>query len=155
MRERFFRFMQGRYGVDAFGRFLIYTDLILAVLSMLFRNSVLFFPVVFLLVYSYYRIFSRNIYKRTFENNKFLDIKAAFSQKAGCFLRKFSGGKRFTENGRGEYSSKFNSYSGNCYEISYKVFKCPKCAQKLRVPKGKGRIMITCRRCGTEFRKRS
>ncbi len=33
----------------------------------------------------------------------------------------------------------------------YKFFKCPKCAQKVRVPKGRGRICITCPKCKNEF----
>lgn len=36
-----------------------------------------------------------------------------------------------------------------------KVFKCPNCKQKLRVPKGKGKIMITCTYCGHKFQKRT
>ena len=33
----------------------------------------------------------------------------------------------------------------------YRIFKCPKCGQKLRVPRGKGKIAIRCRKCGEEF----
>ena len=33
----------------------------------------------------------------------------------------------------------------------YKIFKCPKCGQKLRVPRHKGKIAIHCRKCGEEF----
>ena len=34
-------------------------------------------------------------------------------------------------------------------------FRCPKCRQKLRVPRGRGRIQISCPRCGTQFIKKS
>ncbi len=44
-----------------------------------------------------------------------------------------------------------NSFSGLCYDINYKIYKCPKCRQKLRVPRGKGKIRISCRRCQYEF----
>ncbi|MFL0246133.1 hypothetical protein [Candidatus Clostridium stratigraminis] len=37
----------------------------------------------------------------------------------------------------------------------FKVFKCPNCSQKLRVPRKKGKIVITCKKCGTEFKGRS
>jgi predicted RNA-binding Zn-ribbon protein involved in translation (DUF1610 family) len=37
----------------------------------------------------------------------------------------------------------------------YKFFKCPACRQKIRVPKGKGRIEITCPRCGNRFIKKT
>lgn len=34
----------------------------------------------------------------------------------------------------------------------YIITSCPKCAQKLRVPKGKGKIIVTCSKCCSEFR---
>ena len=37
----------------------------------------------------------------------------------------------------------------------YHIYKCPNCKQKLRVPRGRGRIAIRCRKCGTEFIKKS
>jgi len=39
--------------------------------------------------------------------------------------------------------------------VCYRIYSCPKCSQKLRVPKGVGRIEITCKRCGWKFIKRS
>lgn len=38
---------------------------------------------------------------------------------------------------------------------NYKIFKCPNCSQKLRVPRGHGRITITCKKCGVEFKGKS
>lgn len=37
----------------------------------------------------------------------------------------------------------------------YKIFKCPSCGVKLRVPRGKGRIKVTCRQCGATFEEKS
>ena len=37
----------------------------------------------------------------------------------------------------------------------HRYFKCPHCAQHLRVPRGKGKITVTCRSCGTSFSKKS
>jgi len=33
----------------------------------------------------------------------------------------------------------------------YKVFKCPQCGQKLRVPRGKGKVSIKCSKCGNRM----
>ena len=37
----------------------------------------------------------------------------------------------------------------------YRFYKCPQCRQRVRVPKGKGRICITCPKCRAEFIKKS
>ena len=37
----------------------------------------------------------------------------------------------------------------------YKIFKCPSCGVKLRVPRGKGKIKVTCRQCGATFEEKS
>jgi hypothetical protein len=34
----------------------------------------------------------------------------------------------------------------------YIVTSCPKCSQKLRLPRGKGKIIVTCSKCCSEFR---
>ena len=38
---------------------------------------------------------------------------------------------------------------------TYRFFKCPQCKQTVRVPKGRGKICITCPKCKTEFIKKS
>ena len=38
---------------------------------------------------------------------------------------------------------------------THRYFRCPKCAQKVRVLRGKGKIMITCPQCGEKFAKKS
>ena len=37
----------------------------------------------------------------------------------------------------------------------YKYLTCPQGMQKLRVPKGKGRIRVTCSKCGNRFEAKS
>lgn len=76
MRERFSRFMQGRYGVDQFSNFLV-------ILALIFMVLELFIPVSYvrsglnslgllLLIYAYFRIFSKNHYKRYAENERYM-----------------------------------------------------------------------------------
>ena len=160
MRERFFRFMQCRYGVDAFGRFLIYCGLILALINILFHNIVLSVISIVIWCYAYFRMFSRDIYRRSNENNRYLNAKACITGGIKDFWQRIKnrtglGSSYNRETGSESYSSKCNSFSGKCYEAQYKVYKCPKCKQKLRVPRGKGKIRIICRRCTYEFVRRT
>lgn len=37
----------------------------------------------------------------------------------------------------------------------YKYFKCPSCKQKVRIPKGKGKVEIVCPKCSKHFNKRT
>lgn len=38
---------------------------------------------------------------------------------------------------------------------THRFYRCPKCKTTLRVPKGKGKICITCRNCGEKFVKKT
>lgn len=147
-RQWFARMMYGRYGArgfDQLNKMLMYSSLILLLLGRLI--PVLYFIGLAEFIYMYFRIFSKNIYKREYENDKYLRAK----DKIRCFFSKL-----FNRSGDdGRFSSRCNSYSGNTYTLTYKIFKCPKCKQKLRVPRGKGRIQISCKRCGNEFIKRT
>lgn len=43
----------------------------------------------------------------------------------------------------------------NKTQSNHKIYKCPNCQQKVRVPKGRGKIEITCPKCSHKFTKRS
>lgn len=135
MKERFQRFMQGRYGVDHFSHFLVIFALIIMVLQLFVKNEIadLIFNilVVLIIVYAYFRIFSRNHYKRYAENEAYLK----YHNKVKFFLAREK-----------------NHMS---QRKTHRIFKCPNCNQSIRVPKGKGKIAITCPMCKTEFIKRS
>ena len=64
MREKFRRFMTGRYGVDDLGRFTLYFSLGLLILSFFIRYRILYILAVALLAICYLRMFSRNISRR-------------------------------------------------------------------------------------------
>ena len=122
-------FMYGRYGVDSLGRFLIGVMFVLIVLSFFIRGWIPQVLIWALLFYSYFRMFSRNIPKRYAENQKYLSVSG--SVRKFFRIRK----KRFDDRG------------------TYRHFTCPKCGQDLRVPKGKGKVRITCPKCRTSFEK--
>lgn len=124
------RFMSGRYGFDRFSGFLSSCSLILIVLGALF-SPVLYWLGLLLLIYCYFRILSRNIQKRYRENLKYLSLE---SKVTGWFsIRKARFQKR----------------------RQYHYYRCPHCGQQLRVPRGRGKISITCPKCSTQFTKKS
>jgi len=77
-REKFARFMYGRYGTDALSQFLIYGALVCCILSFFVKKSILNLLIWVLIILSYSRIFSKNHQKRYEENQKFLEIKGKF-----------------------------------------------------------------------------
>lgn len=125
--------MQGRYGVDAFSKFLLWVAVACVLLSSIFRNEIFSILSLALLIYSYMRIFSRNYQKRYAENQKYMEI-------AGRVKGFFKGNARPSIQAR---------------DKEHKIFKCPACGQKTRVPRGKGKIEIVCPRCGNKFIKRT
>jgi hypothetical protein len=132
MREKFARFMMGRNGPDEFTRALSFTACILVILNLFLSSithGVLWIIALVLLIYCYFRMFSRNVYKRRAENAKYLQkVRRA---KRAVSVRKDMWRQRKT----------------------YKFFKCPSCKSRLRVPKGKGRVRVVCRKCGNAFEK--
>ncbi len=57
--------------------------------------------------------------------------------------------KRYQENRR------FLSFWDRVKDRDHKYFDCPKCRQPVRVPRGKGKISITCPRCKEKFIRKS
>lgn len=127
LKQKFRKFMTGRYGVDELSRFSMVLLLILLVLSVFIRNAGLNSLLVGILVISYFRMFSRNIQRRAQENQKYLNIK---NKIFGRWKKeKYIMGQR----------------------KEFHIYTCPNCKQKIRIPKGKGKLNITCPKCRTEF----
>lgn len=128
------RFLSGRNGPDALSIALSLLSCVLLVIAMVARgasSSVLWLLALILLGSSYFRIFSKNIARRQKENQQFLSRIMP--------LRRFH--HRMQKKRRQK-----NLYS---------FFKCPQCGTVLRVPKGKGRIRITCKTCKHIFERNS
>ena len=131
LRDRFSRFMIGRYGTDEFSKFLLILAMVMMVLNLIIRIRLVNTLILVLLIYVYYRMFSRNIQKRYDENCRYLQQK-----------NKLTGWKQKQK--RTMADRKVNH-----------IYRCPNCKQKIRIPKGKGKICITCPKCRTEFTKKS
>ena len=129
MRERLARAMRGRYGNDSLNKFLTMAALALLLASMLWQS--LYSLALVLIVYSVFRMLSRNTVKRQAEDQAFENAK----QKIVLFFR-----------------SRKNLLLGS---KTHRYFQCPGCKQQVRVPRGKGSISIHCPKCQTDFVKKS
>lgn len=131
------RFMMGRYArFDQLSIALLVAGMAFSLLSSLLR---FLFPVSIVLLLASYVVFillilrflSRNYERRLRENDWFI---------------------HFWSNLRAWYGRTRTHWQER---RTYRFFKCPTCKQKLRVPKGKGKISISCPRCRTSFVKKT
>lgn len=135
MKEKLIRFMQGRYGVDALSKLLTTAALVFMVLNLVLGliwpgnllSSALWLCGLFCLIYAYVRMFSKNHAARYREYNLYLKQK-----------NKFDGWVKRLKQSK-----------------EYKFFRCPGCKQLIRVPRGRGKLRITCPKCRQVFEKKS
>ena len=130
MKEKLLRLMAGRNGNDELNRFLLFADVVVLLLAMVFSRTlgrVLMPLALVVLGITYFRMFSRNLLRRSEENGKYLML-------------------------RNRVLSMFRLWKEQWVQRKdYKFFVCPACKTPLRVPKGRGRIKIVCRKCGNSF----
>lgn len=131
IREKIARFMYGRYGIDELGRFLNTLLMILIFLNIFLRSRVLDFLFLALIIFEYSRIFSKNYLRCSAQNQWFLNKTQGIRSKL------------------------WKQQQYQAMKKNYRIYKCKKCGQKIRIPKGKGKIIVTCPKCGNEFQKRS
>ena len=123
-----YRFMSGRYGSDQLNNFLLIFALILLILNLfVIRNPYLATIIWIILIINIFRTYSRNIYKRRAENDKFLSLIQPVKKRINI----------------------------NKNDKMHKYFLCPNCKQTVRVPRGRGQITITCPKCKQKFDKKS
>ena len=122
--------MQGRYGSDQLNRFLMIVVIVFLVLSF-FIDGPFYLLGLIGIVYTYFRMFSKNIYKRSAENAAYLKYEYKVRQWWATLKRDMQQRK------------------------THHIYRCPSCRQKIRIPKGKGKIEIRCPKCSHTFIKRS
>lgn len=122
--------MYGRYGADQLSWFLLIVYVALSILSGLPHLGLLSWVAMLVLVWSFFRMFSRRYDRRRAENARFL----AMASPAIRWLKM----RRTILRDR-----------------DHRYFRCPNCGQYMRVPRGKGRITVNCRSCGVSFEEKS
>lgn len=151
MMNWFRNFMYGRYGqLDKvnIAVFIVYLALavIRVILSIVFRVSGIMMPfgtqgfisrIVFSVLFGLemacliifiLRFFSKNIAKRTEENRRFTEWTYRFRDP-----------------------NSFRNKRRQARREGKELFKCPVCKKTIRVPRGKGKIEITCPNCKERF----
>lgn len=117
------RFFQGRYGTDELNHVLLIAGLLMTFLA--YIDKLEFFSLIayLVLIYALIRSFSRNYDKRQRELGKYLSLKGGIANWFSLQKRKFRERK------------------------THRYFRCKQCRTVMRVPRGKGKIEITCPKC--------
>jgi uncharacterized membrane protein YbhN (UPF0104 family) len=123
--------MIGRYGPDQLSVALLFLSLLLSIIFIFFPASVLRYIIYVPFILFLFRVLSKNTSRRREENIKFLKL---WTPVASWFSKK-------------QYRLKDSK--------THKYYKCPSCKQTVRVPKGKGKIKITCPKCNADFIKKT
>lgn len=122
--------MAGRYGSDDLSKFTAVLFLAVALIGLFISGTaktILLILELLLLSFNLYRTFSKDTYRRSTENTIYLNYRRRFFTWAKNIKERFVQRK------------------------DYKFFTCPGCRAVLRVPRGHGKINISCRRCGRTF----
>lgn len=127
LRYKFQQFMIGRYGIDEFYYFLLICYTILLVINCFVKSAGIYIALWIILIYSIFRLFSKNISARQKENARFLRAKFQF--------------KKFYTQKKMQISDKQHVYR-----------KCPACNATLRFPRRKGKHDAVCPRCKKSFK---
>ena len=119
LRAGFQRFMQGRYGGDKLNMMLVWVSFGCMVVSLLIPLATVKLGLILgsyiLIAWAFFRMLSRNTYKRYQENRKYLQFWEKLKDR------------------------------------EHRYYDCPRCRQPVRVPRGKGKIAITCPKCREKF----
>lgn len=128
IREKLAQFMVGRYGADQLNYALMVLYLVCFVLGIIFEKAIIFTLLMWLLlICSFFRMFSRNVYKRSQENEAFLNI---WNKIKNFFVLNFSKIRDFR---------------------TKKYVKCPYCHAVLRLPRQRGNHTVRCPKCNDKF----
>lgn len=121
------KILLGRYGGDQLGMALIVCSMALTVITMFIPVPIIGYVGLIPLAFAFYRMFSKNIAKRQAENYRYLKMWYGIKNWFSTLPARMRASK------------------------NHRFYRCPKCGQKVRVPKGKGKISITCPKCREKF----
>lgn len=122
--------LMGRNGSDQLSMALLLLSLVISLIANGLKQPIISYFGLIPLIFAIFRIFSKSVQKRRMENYKFMMLISPLY-------------------------SWFTKTSNRIKDRkSHKYLKCPNCKQTLRLPKGKGKVSITCSKCKTKFIKK-
>lgn len=157
-------FMRGRYGWDQLGMFLMIASFVVEILGRILRVRLIYCVGLGMFIWMFYRMLSRNIAARAGENQRYIALRNRFANWR--YFRQGRNGKAGNGGNYGGGGNRGNVYQGDfTYEQQakrnrraqkkgepvYCYYYCPSCKQQVRVPAGKGKVRVTCPRCGEKF----
>ena len=125
------RMMTGRHGADELSLALLIAGLVLSIIGSFTHIGLLGLVSMALYIYGIFRMFSRNIQKRSEENQKYLSIVHGSSGSVRQFFVRLKNIRK------------------------YKYFKCPECHSRLRLPRKVGEVTVTCGKCHHAFKQKA
>lgn len=130
LRSKLQRLLYGRNGPDQLSLSALWAGMLLWTVYLFTSLLPLYFLALLLMGYSLFRVFSRRVERRRGENARFMALLRPLRRRLSAL---------------------------NCRmrDREHRYFRCPNCGQQMRVPKGKGRIQVTCRSCGITFEEKS
>lgn len=127
IRRNLQHWMIGRYGTDELSVFLFSIGIVILLISAFVDVRFLSIPAWIILIYGYYRCFSKNISARSKERDFYIRTVSPVKRKFQLYQRIWRDRK------------------------THRYFKCPNCKKMIRVPKGKGKIEISCTNCRSKM----
>ena len=127
-KNKLMRFMYGRYGTDQLYIALIGLYFILFAVNLFVHSNILNILTWILLIITFYRTFSKNIYRRSKENQVFLRLWNPIKAKISLTARRFKDIK------------------------THRYRTCPNCKKVLRLPRKKGKHTVSCPACHKDFK---
>ncbi|WP_249029647.1 hypothetical protein [Tannockella kyphosi] len=125
-----YRFAYGRYGHDQLSSFILVISIVLIVINLVIGSAILSSFVWVILMYNVYRTYSKKIYARRQENETYLRMTKPIRKRVELVKKQQA-------------------------DKSHKYLLCKNCLRITRVPKGKGKISVTCPNCKTKFNAKS
>lgn len=130
--------MRQSNGIDDLSKFLLKTGAIISIAGFLFSSKILTWIGFIVIILMYVRTFMKDKQKFHQHNRKYHAVR-------NRMINYFNGQRNSVDRKQEQFNQR----------KTHRFYKCPNCKQKVRVPKGKGKIAITCPACSEKFVKKT